>query len=81
MGYVCVGKCKKYKEDGGCKFKRKCGNEDLYASGARRCQFCDGAWLDTTETWCPCCDSRLRVKPRKKELKEKIMLVHNLQRI
>jgi len=53
----------------------------LYLQGAKRCQNCggryigdskqeDGIWLGI---FCPCCGTRLRLKPRKSKLKEKVL--------
>ncbi len=86
MGYTCRGLCKIATSEGGYKFDRQGGNEDLYGNGAKRCQNCEGAYIgDVCGEWqgnfCPCCECRLRLKPRKKKLKEKILIQTNVRRI
>jgi len=57
--------------------------------GAKRCQNCDGRYIgDKSQedgTWsgifCPCCGQRLRLKPRKSKLKEKVLVENQIQRL
>jgi len=61
----------------------------LYLQGAKRCQNCggryigdskqeDGCWLGI---FCPCCGTRLRLKPRKSKLKEKVLIEKQIVRL
>jgi len=73
MGLDCRGLCKKTKSEGGYKFPRQGGNSLLYLKGAKRCQNCEGRYLQWENgIFCPCCGSRLRLKPRKSKLKENV---------
>lgn len=56
------------------KFDRQGGNDRLYLQGAKRCQNCDGRYVKWEHgIFCPCCGNRLRLKPRKSKLKEKVL--------
>ena len=60
---ICNGVCiqhKAYKlEEGG-----------RYANGQKRCQCCD-IYINWDGIWCPCCNYRLRSKPRNKKYRDK----------
>jgi len=69
LAFDCRGLCStKYK------FDRQGGNSQLYLQGAKRCQQCDGRYIKWDGIFCPCCSTRLRLKPRKSKLKEKVLL-------
>ncbi|WP_255464153.1 hypothetical protein [Nitrosopumilus sp. b1] len=42
-----------------------------YSSGQRRCHLCE-IFIKWEGLWCPCCGSRLRVKPRNLKYKAKL---------
>jgi hypothetical protein len=54
---ACQGKCSKYKA-------KKPVNNNRYILGQKRCQICS-VWIIWDGYFCPCCNSKLRVKPRK----------------
>ncbi len=56
------------------KFDRQGGNSQLYLQGAKRCQSCNGRYIKWEGIFCPCCNCRLRLKPRKSKLKEKVLI-------
>lgn len=75
MGLECIGLCKtKYK------FPRQGGNSQLYLKGAKRCQNCEGKYVQWEGIFCPCCGGRLRLKPRKSKLKEKVLQANSIKR-
>ena len=41
-----------------------------YANGQKRCQCCE-IYIKWDGLWCPCCNYRLRSKPRNKKYREK----------
>jgi hypothetical protein len=49
-----------------------------YASGPKRCQICE-IFIKWDGLWCPCCDYRLRTKPR--NLKYKALLKEKAKKI
>lgn len=61
---VCKGVCERYKA-------QKPIEGGRYASGQRRCQICE-LFIKWEGLWCPCCEYRLRTKPRNKKYKEKL---------
>lgn len=66
----CNGICKKYKAKGSPAAGR-------YSSGQKRCNSCGiyllwkGSVKDPKALFCPCCNVRLRTKPRNKHYKVK----------
>lgn len=42
-----------------------------YASGVKRCTICS-VYMDYSGTFCPCCNTKLRTKPRARRYKEKL---------
>ena len=44
-------------------------NQGMYFQGNKRCQVCQ-IYLKWDGLWCPCCNMRLRSKPRAKKFKE-----------
>ena len=82
MTLDCRGLCKLTKKQGGYKFPRQGGNSLLYLKGAKRCQNCEGRYiLWENGIFCPCCGGRLRLKPRKSKLKEKVLTQKHILRI
>jgi DNA-directed RNA polymerase subunit RPC12/RpoP len=63
------------------KFDRQGGNSQLYLQGAKRCQQCDGRYIKWDGIFCPCCGTRLRLKPRKSKLKEKVLVEKQIMRL
>jgi len=65
------------------------GNSQLYLQGAKRCQQCEGRYIGDQKNpegkylgiFCPCCGTRLRLKPRKSKLKEKVLLEKQIIRL
>jgi len=53
-----------------CELKYK-AERPRYVEGQRRCQVCM-IFIKWDGFWCPCCNFRLRTKPRKKVNKEKL---------
>jgi len=53
----CTGRCKALKAS-----KPVTGGR--YAAGQKRCDTCHGIFILTDKIKCPCCDIRLRYKPR-----------------
>lgn len=49
--------------------KKVSANRGLYANGVKRCQVCE-TYLVWEGLWCPCCNNRLRSKPKKSSLKQ-----------
>lgn len=47
-------------------------NARRYGSGQKRCQVCD-IFLKWDGLFCPCCGNRLRVKPRNRHWKAKLL--------
>ena len=70
MSFNCKGVCTRY--------KAKKPKEGRYASGQKRCNFCY-VFMNWDGFWCPCCGSRLRLRPRnsiyKERLKEKLTIM------
>jgi len=58
----CVGTCKNYKA-------LKPSQIGRYASGQKRCNFCE-VFLDYDGNTCPCCNRQLRCLPRSRRGKE-----------
>lgn len=82
MTLDCRGLCKLSKEEGGYKFPRQGGNSLLYLKGAKRCQNCEGRYVQwESGIFCPCCGGRLRLKPRKSKLKEKVLQTKHIARL
>ncbi len=81
MTIECRGLCKISPSEGGFKFERQGGNSQLYLQGAKRCQNCDGRYVQHDGIFCPCCQCRLRLKPRKSKLKEEVLIKKNVNRI
>lgn len=81
MTLDCRGLCKLSTDNGGYKFPRQGGNSLLYLKGAKRCQNCEGRYVSWNGIFCPCCGSRLRLKPRKSKLKEKVLTEKQISRI
>jgi len=61
MAY-CTGTCKNYKA-------LKPIHIGRYASGQKRCNFCE-MFVDYEGNTCPCCNSQLRCLPRSRKGKE-----------
>ena len=62
----CTEKCKNYKA-------QKPVSTGRYASGQKRCQFCE-VFVQWDGLYCPCCNSKLRCGPRSRAGKEKYQL-------
>ena len=62
MNY-CRGICVRYKPV--CQTP----SEGRYVNGQKRCQHCE-VYIKWDGLYCPCCDNRLRTKPRNKKYKE-----------
>jgi len=70
-------------------FDRQGGNSNLYLQGAKRCQNCNGRYIGDQDQadgiwegiFCPCCGTRLRLKPRKSKLKEKVLIEKQIIRL
>lgn len=60
---TCNGICKKYKATGS-------PAQGRYSNGYKRCQRCE-IYIKWKGLHCPCCGSRLRIKPRNKNYKAK----------
>ncbi len=60
---ICKNQCIKYKAT-------RPANGSRYGSGQVRCQRCE-IFINWDGLWCPCCNYRLRLKPRNTRLKEK----------
>lgn len=73
MSFICKGVCTRH--------KAKKSKEGRYASGQKRCNFCN-VFMTWDGFWCPCCGSRLRLKPRnginKERLKNKVTMMVNI---
>ena len=76
MTTECRGDCKTT-----YRFDRQGGNSQLHIQGAKRCQQCDGRYIRWDGIFCPCCGSRLRLKPRKSKLKEKVLIENQVIRL
>jgi len=61
---TCNGVCGKYQA-------KKPASGGRYANGQKRCQVCE-IFIGWEGLWCPCCNYRLRTKPRNKEYKAKL---------
>ncbi len=61
---TCKGICHRYKAP------KRNGNS-RYAIGQKRCNSCK-IFVEFDGVFCPCCGMKMRVTPRKRELKEKI---------
>jgi len=82
LGLDCRGLCCKSVDEGGYKFPRQGGNSLLYLEGAKRCQNCEGRYVIWEHgIFCPCCGGRLRLKPRKSKLKEKVLIKMHIPRL
>lgn len=69
MTNVCRGHCERF-----YKFEKQGGNQKLYELGAKRCNVaCNGIYVKWDGTFCPCCQGRLRSRPRKSKLKKKLL--------
>ncbi len=62
---TCKGICHRYKGP-------KPYGTGRYALGQKRCNSCD-IFVEWNGVFCPCCGMKLRVTPRKRELKEKAL--------
>jgi len=62
---TCNGICERYQV-------KKPANGGRYANGQKRCQVCE-IFIGWEGLWCPCCNYRLRTKPRNKEYKAKLL--------
>lgn len=60
----CKGVCGRYKA-------KKPTNMGRYASGQKRCQVCE-IFINFAGNYCPCCNYRLRCKPRNLKYKNKL---------
>ena len=60
----CKGICIKYKANRPSNYQR-------YAEGQKRCQICE-IFIYWDGRFCPCCEHRLRTKPRNSTLKAKL---------
>jgi len=73
MSFNCKGVCTRY--------QAKKPKEGRYASGQKRCSFCN-VFMNWDGFWCPCCGSKLRLRSRnniyKGRLKEKLTLMVRL---
>ncbi|MCV0410183.1 hypothetical protein [Nitrosopumilus sp.] len=58
---LCVGKCKEFEV-------LRSGLERRYKPGHKRCQQCN-QWMLYEGVFCPCCNYRLRTRPRCKKYK------------
>lgn len=47
-------------------------NQSRYGTGQKRCQICD-IFIHWNGLFCPCCGMRLRMKPRNKKYKTKLL--------
>ena len=63
MASTCNGICKNHKSNRPGKSR--------YASGLKRCNSCN-VFIQWKGLWCPCCGSKLRVRPRNSKNKEKL---------
>ncbi|MCZ6582346.1 MAG: hypothetical protein O6761_04150 [Thaumarchaeota archaeon] len=61
---ACRGICTRYKANG-------IPSRGRYKNGHKRCQPCD-IFIVYEGRFCPCCDVRLRTKPRNKKYKAKL---------
>ena len=67
MVAICRGLCVRYKITKRLKVGR-------YADGQKRCNSC-GVFMKWDGLYCPCCGHRLRLKPRSRKYKEKVLQV------
>ncbi len=44
---------------------------DRYSTGQKRCQVCE-IFIKWDGLWCPCCNYRLRMKPRNMDYRDKL---------
>ena len=65
MGITCNGVCHRYKAT-------KPPNMGRYVTGQKRCNSCD-IFLNWDGFWCPCCNYKLRLRPRNSKYKEKFL--------
>ncbi len=61
----CREECLQYKA-------KKPPNASRYGTGQKRCQICE-IFLKCEGSFCPCCGCRLRMKPRNKVWKAKLL--------
>ena len=64
---ACKGVCNRYNA------QKPSNGIGRYASGQRRCQECQ-IFINFNGRLCPCCNTRLRGKPRNKIYKEKLRI-------
>jgi len=67
----CKGVCHRYKA-----LKPPPGGS-RYVKGQKRCNSCD-IFIEWNGLWCPCCGMRLRVSPRHRKLKEKVLKISRI---
>ena len=67
----CKGVCHKYKA-----LKPPLG-VGRYVKGQKRCNSCD-VYIEWDGLYCPCCGVRLRVAPRHRKLKEKVLKISRI---
>ena len=60
---MCNGICQRY-------LVKRSNNKGRYDQGQKRCQSC-AIWIKWDGLFCPCCNCRLRTKPRGKESKQR----------
>lgn len=66
---VCNNLCSKYKD-------RKISGVGRYVRGVKRCQTCE-IFIKWQGLWCPCCNMRLRTKPRNLKYKKRLNELSN----
>jgi len=59
----CNGICTRYRA-------KRIDNGGRYSKGQKRCQRCE-IFINWDGLWCPCCNYRLRLKPRNKQYRDK----------
>jgi len=65
MSITCNNVCHRYRA-------KKPNDVGRYLSGQKRCNPC-GIYINWDGLWCPCCNYKLRTKPRSSKYKEKYL--------
>jgi hypothetical protein len=66
---VCRGICIRHKA------QKPYGASGRYATGQKRCQVCE-IFLKWDGMWCPCCEYRVRTRPRGHKFKERLRIMN-----
>jgi len=56
------------------------GVNDRYGIGQKRCSTCE-MFIKWGGTYCPCCGSMLRTKPKGTQQRQRLMVIQQIQRI